>query len=138
MASSFCPHLTFRLASRHKRCSEKNHLSEEDISVINKSSTSSTSDCTGSINTNESLSEVHEGSGEPANLHVGSVDEKSVRDFKKTGSSRKDLLCQECEALGLPAPKAPHHLWRCLEPKCKLYLCGKQSQDHSQQHCQVG
>jgi hypothetical protein len=136
--SGFCPHLTFRHSSRHKRSAEKNHLSAEDINVIFSSSNTS-SDVICSSNSNETLNEVHEGSGEPANLTGTSAEIKGARPFSKSGSSsRKDLTCQECELLGLPAtPKSPYHLWRCLDPKCKQYLCGKQGQNHSQQHCQV-
>lgn len=135
----FCPHLSFRLSFRHKRISEKNQSSEENTSavVINNSANI---DLVEHETVHKSPEVHHEGSGEPADLPTDINKRVRTTSIEKVGSvsPRNDGICQECELAGIPsAPRSLYHLWRCLEPKCKLLLCGKQGHNHSQLHCQV-
>jgi hypothetical protein len=82
----------------------------------------------------------HDGSGEPAELLLPS-------EHHPRGTSlfelKKEFICEDCyeqsnsDVSSSSQILLPNHLWKCLEPKCKRMLCGKQGQNHSQQHFQV-
>lgn len=133
----FCPHLSFRQTNRHKRSSGRSgHLNEEDggssISVHSS----------GVVDDASSYQEyIHEGSGEPADLlPFPSYDNNNQHQGGGVVTSellRKELICEDCDPNEFSSPRLPNHLWKCLEPKCRRMLCGKQGQNHSQYHFQV-
>ncbi|ODM87402.1 Ubiquitin carboxyl-terminal hydrolase 20 [Orchesella cincta] len=116
----FCPHLSFKVAhtrngDSHRGGSErKNCIVDQDDLDGNKSNVNSEGD--------ERTSESSE-----------NVD----RVCNEEAAAESHISCHDCNELGVNIPpRSPYHLWRCLEPKCKLLLCGKQLADHSQSHCQ--
>jgi hypothetical protein len=123
----FCPHITFRQAYRYKRASEKNQLSEEDITSIVSSSSGFVED---------SSSHSHEGSGEPADLSMF-CDNNQLSGRSEGGCLRKEVICEDCDSTEGSSPKLANHLWRCLDQRCRRLLCGKQGKNHSQYHFQV-
>lgn len=118
----YCPHLSFKVT--HNR----NNDSQNSLRTLKRHSLAGQEELEGCNDAKKLISD-------------NSVTESSdlvTNDLIEEAPPDNHVVCHDCNELGnTEPPRSPYHLWRCLEPKCKLLLCGKQIQNHSQSHCQV-
>lgn len=116
----FCPHLSFKVSLN------RNHDSAFQQDSLKKKTPSGQEDLEGSLE--KRISSEDTSSPEAVELVTGN---------DESPSEGHNIACDECTELGIKTPpRSPYHLWRCLDPRCKLLLCGRQVQNHSQSHCQ--
>ncbi len=117
----FCPHLSFKVT--HSRNHDPYGLRSQKKNLSGQEELEGSTDGKRFTDTSSVTSELSE---------------TVSRDGLEDNGSENHIACHDCNEMGVTtAPRTPYHLWRCLEPKCKLLLCGKQIQNHSQSHVQV-